>query len=48
MENTAVEFDNWMKKIRNEYYSDDDQMSNAYEKLKELANSKNIKHEDNN
>ncbi len=47
MENT-IEFNKWMLKIRNEYYSDDDQMNNAYEKLKELANSKNIKHEDNN
>ncbi len=47
MENT-VEFNKWMLKIRNEYYSDDNKMSNAYERLKELAKSKNIKHEDNN
>lgn len=47
MENT-VEFNEWMKKIRSNYYSDDDKMNNAFEKLRKLANNKNIKDEDNN
>ena len=47
MENTATEFNEWMKKIRSNYYSDDRQMNNAFEKLKELANNKNWKDENN-
>jgi hypothetical protein len=46
MENT-VEFNEWMKKIKSNYYSDDERMTNAFDKLKQLANNKNIKHEDN-
>lgn len=46
MENTA-EFNEWMKKIKSNYYSDDKQMNNAFEKLRELANNKNYKDENN-
>lgn len=46
MDNT-IEFNNWMKKIRNNYYSDDRQMNDAFERLKRIANDKNYRHEDN-
>ena len=46
MENT-IEFNEWMKKIRSNYYSDDKQMNNAFDKLRELANNKNWKDENN-
>ena len=42
-----MEFNNWMKKIRNNYYSDNRQMNDAFEKLKRIANDKNYRHEDN-
>jgi hypothetical protein len=47
MDNT-LEFNEWMKKIRNQYYSDNRQMTNAFEKLKRIANNKNYTHENNN
>ena len=46
MQNT-IEFNEWMKKIRSNYYSDDRQMNNAFDKLRELANNKNWKDENN-
>ena len=46
MQNT-IEFNEWMKKIKSNYYSDDKQMNNAFDKLRELANNKNWKDEDN-
>jgi len=46
MQNT-LEFNEWMKKIRSNYYSDDRQMNNAFEKLRKIANNKNYKDEDN-
>jgi hypothetical protein len=46
MENT-IEFNNWMKKIKNQYYSDNRQMNDAFERLKRVANDKNYRHEDN-
>ncbi len=46
MENTA-EFNEWMKKIKSNYYSDDKRMTNAFDKLRELANNKNYKNENN-
>jgi len=36
-----------MKKIRSNYYSDDEKMNNAFDKLKQLANNKNWKDENN-
>lgn len=47
MQNT-LEFNEWMKKIKSNYYSDDRQMTNAFEKLRKIANNKNYKDEDNN
>lgn len=46
MENTT-EFNEWMKKIKSNYYSDDKQMNNAFNKLRKLANDKNWRDEDN-
>ena len=46
MQNT-IEFNEWMKKIRSNYYSDDEKMNNAFDKLKQLANNKNWKDENN-
>ena len=46
MQNT-IEFNEWMKKIKSNYYSDDKQMNNAFDKLRELANNKNWKDENN-
>jgi hypothetical protein len=46
MEN-IIEFNNWMKKIKNQYYSDNKQMNDAFEKLKKIANDKNYRYEDN-
>ena len=46
MQNT-IEFNEWMKKIKSNYYSDDEKMNNAFDKLKELANNKNWKDENN-
>lgn len=46
MQNT-LEFNEWMKKIKSNYYSDDRQMTNAFEKLRKIANDKNYRHEDN-
>nr|QPI16415.1 MAG: hypothetical protein NIOZUU157_00308 [Virus NIOZ-UU157] len=46
MQNT-IEFNEWMKKIKSNYYSDDEKMNNAFDKLKQLANNKNWKDEDN-
>ena len=33
MEN-KIKFDNWMQKIKNIYYSDNERMCNAYNKIK--------------
>jgi len=41
----SEEFNEWMKRIRNEYYSDNAKMTNAFEKLREI--SKNKDYEDN-
>ena len=46
MQNT-IEFNEWMKKIKSNYYSDDEKMNNDFDKLKQLANNKNWKDEDN-
>ena len=46
--NERIEFNEWMKKIRNQYYSDDKRMTDAFERLKKIANNKNYKDEDNN
>ena len=46
MQNT-IEFNECIKKIKSNYYSDDKQMNNAFDKLRELANNKNWKDEDN-
>jgi len=46
MQNT-IEFNEWMKKIKSNYYSDDEKMNNAFYKLKQLANNKNWKDENN-
>jgi len=46
MQNT-IEFNEWMKKIKSNYYSDDEKMNNAFNKLKQLANNKNWKDENN-
>ncbi len=46
MQNT-IEFNEWMKKIKSNYYSDDEKMNNAFDKLKQLANNKNWKDENN-
>jgi len=43
----TLEFNEWMKKIKSNYYSDDRQMNNAFEKLRKIANNKNYRHEDN-
>ncbi len=37
-------FNEWMKRIRNDYYSDNEQMNNAFERLK---NQKNKRDENN-
>jgi len=47
MQNT-LEFNEWMKKIKSNYYSDDRQITNAFEKLKKIANNKNYTDENNN
>jgi uncharacterized Fe-S cluster-containing protein len=39
-------FNEWMAKIKNQYYSDNERMTNAYERLKQIAKNKN--YEDNN
>ena len=46
MQNT-IEFNEWMKKIKSNYYSDDEKMNNAFDKLRQLANNKNWKDENN-
>ena len=46
MQNT-IEFNEWMKKIKSNYYSDDEKMNHAFDKLKQLANNKNWKDENN-
>lgn len=43
----TLEFNEWMKKIKSNYYSDDRQMNNAFEKLRKIANNKNYRYEDN-
>ncbi len=34
-------FNEWMKRIRSEYYSDNEKMNNAFNKLRTLNNNKN-------
>ena len=39
--NNTENFNDWMKSIKNQYYSDDEKMLNAFDKLKLLAENKN-------
>lgn len=41
----AEEFNEWMKRIKNQYYSDNERMTDAFEKLRKIAKNKN--YEDN-
>ena len=36
--NDLIKFDNWMRKVKNIYYPDNEKMTNAYDII--LANSK--------
>ena len=37
----AEEFNEWMKRIKNQYYSDNERMTDAFEKLRKIAKNKN-------